>query len=264
LSIAPGSAVGNAGYRTLMACAAARLALRDDRAARAVATALRTTASGRIPAAERAWIDRIDAHREALAGGGITALAAAHPRGLDAPEQTEEAAQALQWMSLPPILATLLMRIVRELQPQRCLELGSGFGISTSYQAAALELNERGSMVSLDVEGMTRIAEPSLAQLGLGRASFRPGQIEATLDGAVAEQEPVDYAFLDADHTRAGTVSAFEQIVERAANTAVLALDDINWTDEMRASWRDVRAHPRVSAAVAVRRLGSAIIGSRS
>lgn len=256
IELAPGSALGNAGYRALLAAASLRLHGRDP-GSRAVRAALRRTAAGRADDAERAWLTRIDSHRRALAEGAIAAHAEEHPGELTPEARADEAAAACLWMSLPPLLGLLLLRLVRELAPASCLELGTGFGVSTSYQAAALELNGGGSLLSLDVEGMAAIAGPGLASLGLGdRVQLRPGNIEETLAGAVSERAPIDFALLDADHTERATVEAFERIVPGLAPIAVLVLDDINWTAGMRNAWRAVQAHPRVRSSVALRRLG--------
>jgi predicted O-methyltransferase YrrM len=261
--VPPGSALGNSAYRALMAGAAVSLGRRRGRASRALARALATTAQGRIPPEERAWIDRIEAHRRELASGALAA--AAGPDGRDPAERQAEAAQACRWMSLPPVLGRLLIRLVRELAPRSCLELGTGFGISTAYQAAALELNASGVLRSLDVGDITRIAEPGLEHLGLGnRVALVPGLIEETLADARNEAAPIDFAFLDADHTEEGTLAAFDAIAPDLAPETVLVLDDINWTDGMRRAWRSVGARERVSAAVGLRRLGIVIVGGAS
>lgn len=260
MNLAPGSFAGDAGYRALLLAASARLGGADAQT-RAVAAALRTTALGRVPAEERAWLGRIAAHRERLAIDGIAANAAADLRSLDPEAKRDEAGEACLWMSLPPLLGTLLMRIVRELEPRSCLELGTGFGVSASYQAAGLELNGSGFLISLDVEDMARIARPALADAGLGeRVEVRGGMIELTLAAALADAPPVDFALLDADHTERGTLDAFEQLLPALADRAVLVFDDINWTDEMGRAWEAVRAHDRVGPAVAVRRLGIALV----
>ena len=261
-SVPPGSALGSAAYRLMMATAATRLAGRGDHSSRALANALRDTARGRIPPEERAWIDRIEAHRRALASGAIVASARDADRRPHAEHQAE-AERACTWMSLPPVLGRLLIRLVRELAPRSCLELGTGFGISTAYQAAALELNTGGALRSLDVADITRIAEPGLQRLGLGdRVALVPGLIEETLAGARRTAAPIDFAFLDADHTEEGTLAVFDAIAPDLATEAVLVLDDINWTDGMRRAWRAVAARERVSATVGLRRLGIVVVGA--
>lgn len=245
-----------------MTGALAGLAGRTDRASRAVAAALGSTAFGRLPREERAWVDRIEAHRRRLPSE-VASIPGRDSRDLSTSERMGEASSALRWMSLPPFLGRFLLRLVRELAPRSCLELGTGFGISTAYQAAALELNGEGRMLSLDVAGMTEIAEPALARLGLSdRVELLPGLLEDTLATARERSAPIDYALLDADHTEEGTVAAFDAILPALSEGAVVVVDDIDWSPEMQAAWRAVRGHRAVSAAVDLRRLGIAVVSA--
>ena len=242
-----------------MATAAARLALRRNAISRPLRRALLTTALGRIPDSDRAWIDRIEAARPQLAAGAI----AATKDSVDRPEaeRLEEANTAVKWMSLPPILGRLFLRIVRELEPRSCLELGTGFGISTSYQAAGLEINGEGRVRSLDIDGMIALARPGIAQLGLeSRVEFVGGEIERTLGTAVSTAGSIDFAFLDADHTEAATVAAFDAICPGFAPGAVVVLDDIHWTNGMRRAWAAIKQRDRVAEAISIRRLGFVVL----
>lgn len=244
--------------------AAARLMRRRDRSSRAVAAALRTTALGLVPAEERAWIDRIDAHRRRLPALVASVEDPNSPRRPPS-ERLAEASRACQWMSLPPVWGGFLTRLVRELGPRSSLELGTGFGVSAAFQAAALELNRCGTLLSLDIEGMTMLAQPALSRLGLGRrVELVPGRIEETLAVTLERAGTIDYALLDADHTEQGTLAAFDAVLPRVSRGAVVVLDDINWTAEMRRAWRRIRDRERVSASVGLRRLGIVIVASRS
>lgn len=238
-----------------MGAASARLARRRDRPSRALRLALRTTALDRIPAEDRTWIERIDGARPALPAAAIAATEDA----LDRPEaeHLDEATAAVKWMSLPPVLGRLLFRLVREHQPRSCLELGTGFGISTAYHAAALDVNGRGRLTSLDIEAMVALARPGLARLGLEhRIELVGGLIEETLDGALAAASPIDYALLDADHTEAGTLAAFDAIMPRLSAGALVVVDDINWAEGMRRAWPKIKQRERVACTISLHRLG--------
>lgn len=240
-----------------MATSLPAVSRRDGRPSQALAAALRSTALGRIPAGERDWASRIEARREALP----KLLAAAGPSERDLGEREAEAERAARWMSLPPVWGRFLMRLVRELEPRSCLELGTGFGISTAYQAAGLELGGDARIVSLDVDALTAIADAGLAGLGLAhRVELVSGRIEETLAEALDCAAPLDYALLDADHTEEGTLSAFDALLPALSPEAVVVLDDINWTDGMRRAWRQVRSRDGVSAAIGLRRVGIAVV----
>ena len=164
-------------------------------------------------------------------------------------------------MSLPSVWGRFLLRLVRELAPASAIELGTGFGQSTAYQAAAMELNGRGEVTSFDVEDMIAIAGPGLARLGLdSRAELVGGRIERTLPASLERDGTIDYALVDHDHTEAGTMAAFDQLLPRLAPGAVVVFDDIGWTDEMRRAWAAVATRDRVASTIGVRRLGIAVI----
>ena len=243
-----------------MAAALPGVARRSGRGPKAISAALRATALGRFPAEERAWADRVEAHRRDLPA----IIAAAGPAARGHAERLAEATAAARWMSLPPVWGRFLMRLVRELAPRSCLELGTGFGLSTAYQAAALELNGEGRITSLDQEALTAIARPGLEGLGLGeRVELTGGMIEETLAAAVKRVAPIDYALLDADHTEEGTLNAFDAVAPHLGDGAVVVLDDVNWTDGMRRAWAAVERRDCVTATVGLRRVGIAVVSSR-
>jgi predicted O-methyltransferase YrrM len=241
-----------------MAAALPALARRRDRASKALRAALRGVAFGRFPPEERAWSERIEAHRRRLPAALV---AASKDDSRDPADRRFEAEVAVQWMSLPPIMGRLLLRLVRELAPRSCLELGTGFGISTAYQAAALDLNGAGTITSLDIDGMIEHAEPSLSRLGLDhRVELHPGLIEDTLAAASERAAPIDYVLLDADHTEEGTVAALDAVLPDLSDGAVVVVDDIHWTGEMRRAWEAIRRREQVSATASLRRVGIALV----
>ncbi len=242
-----------------MATSLASVPRLPDSVSGAIAAALKTTALGRFPAEERAWAARIEARRRDLPA----MLAAAGSPERPQSERLSEAARAAAWMSVPPVWGRFLMRLVRELAPRSCIELGTGFGISTAYQAAALELNGDGRIVSLDLDALTSVAHPGLASLELRhRVELVGGRIEDTLPGVLEGTGPIEYALLDSDHTEQGTLSAFDALAPHMRSGAIVVLDDINWTDGMRRAWSSVARRERVAATVGLRRVGIAVVSS--
>jgi predicted O-methyltransferase YrrM len=263
----PGSGPDSAVYRTLMAASVPRLALRRDRGSRALAGALRTTATGRIPAQERSWVARIESHRRKLASGD----AVVRPGFRDGVRSREDElrdpsiplAGASRWMSLTPVWGRFLMRLVRELRPRSCLELGTGFGISALYQAAALELNRAGTLTTLEgASDYVEVAQQGFSALGLGeRVRVRIGPISETLESVVESVAPIECAFVDADHTEEATLQQFAAMLPHLSESAVLVFDDVNWKlGGMTRAWRAIARHRRVSAALGFRRIGVAVV----
>jgi len=243
-----------AGVRLLMGASLPRLARRRGRVPGALARTMSTIALNRIPPEEREWATRIEARRRELGSREEQA----RPFEDSLPDTV---AQASMWTPIPPAWGAFLMRLVRELRPRSCLELGTGIGISAGYEAAALELNGGGRLITLDGSAeWAAIAEEGLASLGLGGVEFSVGPIEGTLPNVLERLAPVDYALVDAEHTEEATVGYFESIVPHMSPRGVMVFDDIPWSRELRRTWRRIAGDERVSAAFALGRMGVAVI----
>ena len=166
--------------------------------------------------------------------------------------------------SKPPQWAYLLFCLVRELQPERGLEMGACVGISASYQSAAMSLNGRGRLMSL--EGAETLAERSqntLRELGLADiAQVKLGAFSHTLASSLADLAPVSWAFIDGHHDGAATLAYTEQILEAAGPEAVLVFDDINWSRGMKAAWQAIVADQRFALTVDLRSVGLAVVSA--
>lgn len=255
--LSPDSAIKATAQRAVMAAAGIRLARSSATAAQPVARALRTAATGRPSAAEREWIARVDQRRAEIAGY-------AHVRS---PEDLGvfDIAMAVKWMSIPPALGFFLMRLVAELRPGVCLEVGTGLGISGAYQAAALELTGHGHLTSVDIApGPAALAREGFASLELGeRAEVLLGEPGAVLEDALSRIGPVNLALVDADHRLDAAIADFETIAPQLAPGAVVVFDDVGlWWSGMRDAWRHVGEHERVAETAHLGRLGLALISS--
>lgn len=160
--------------------------------------------------------------------------------------------------------AYLLFRIVRELRPDNVLEMGACVGISAAYEAAALELNDRGRLITL--EGAEPLAERSahtLSELNLEhRAEVRLGRFSDTLDVAIADLKHVDFAFIDGNHVEDATVEYMEAVTRAAAKETVIVFDDINWSEGMRRAWARIVGDERFALTLDLCSVGIAVVSS--
>lgn len=65
---------------------------------------------------------------------------------------------------------------------------------------------------------------------------------------------------MDANHDGRATLWYFESLLRHLAPEAVLVLDDIHWSKEMRRAWRAIAQHPRVGPALDLYRLGVCVV----
>ena len=260
--------------RVRMATVAPRIVVHGDQPARALARALWSTAFDRVPPEERAWIERIEERRGVLAdssGVEIRAnLTAGSAEGSEWATPFEDAIPlggASMFMSIPALWGRFLLRVVRELAPRCALELGTAFGISTAFQAAALELNGEGTITTIDAaHDWGVVAERGFVELGLqARVDRRLGQIEDVL-GEVLESAAgrLDFAFVDAEHQGPPTLRYFEQMLPHLSERAVVVFDDIAFNRHMYSAWRTIKRHPGVGIGVNIGRMGLVTLASRN
>ena len=253
--------------RVRMTAPLPRLLTRRDEVSGRVRRALWTTLAGQLSSGEREWIARIEARRAALLSDPTATGPSFSPRSQGEPgtfamaRQRTTVAIASRFMSLEPEWSVLLMRLVRELEPRTCLELGTAFGISTAFQAAALELNGAGTLTT--IEGSREWADEArdgLDGLGLGRVRFRVGPIAKELSAELKGSPRIDFVFIDAEHQCDPTLEHFAALLPHLGDGAVIVLDDADWPDMKRAQ-SAISGHPRVSAAITIGRFGVAALG---
>lgn len=158
--------------------------------------------------------------------------------------------------------ARLLFHLIRELEPDVCVEMGTCVGISAAYQAAALQLNGHGRLVTMEgAQPLARLSENNLIGLGLENARVVTGRFQDTLGDVLAEHAPVDFVFIDGHHDEHATLGYFEQVRPYLAPAAVLVFDDIAWSAGMARAWTAVTEHPDVTLSVSLGAMGLCTVG---
>lgn len=234
----------------------------------AVSNALKGALRGSFEPEERAWIRQIEALRRLLLvspqpfemvdyGAGTRS----DPTHGSVTTSTRTIG-AMTRYSKSPMWAKLLFRLVRALEPETVLELGSCVGISAAYLGAGLRLNGHGRLISL--EGVPALAERSartLEELGLTDVGeIRLGEFGETLPAAIDDLKPVGCAFIDGNHEETATLEYAEQVLATAAPEALLVFDDINYDDSMRRAWQTIRHDQRYALTIDLRAVGLAVV----
>jgi predicted O-methyltransferase YrrM len=155
-------------------------------------------------------------------------------------------------VSKPPNAARLMYLLVREFGPQRAIELGTNVGISSAYQAAGLQVNGAGGRIAtLEASPYRlRVARALHGRVGLHNLDYRQGLFSDTLDAAVADFGPFDFAFIDGHHQYGPTLDYFDRVWRNARDGALFVFDDIRWSEGMERAWAALQADERVALAV--------------
>jgi len=148
-----------------------------------------------------------------------------------------------------------LFHLVRAARPEQVVEMGAGVGISASFIAAALEMNGKGRLVTLEGDPtLAGIVEETLAGLGLGpRVRVVRGPFEQTLKPTLEELGEVDLLFHDGIHEGWAYLQDFATMRPHLAAGAVVVYDDIRWGPsdaETIEAWQKIGTDSAVRAAI--------------
>ncbi len=224
--------------------------VQEDPVAAIARAALATRATQIEPEEEKA-IDKIEEVRARLLASDTpvtyTDFGALHPwtelteeelyKGEERTRPLAEIAKA----SKPPKWALLLFKLARELKPDTVLEMGTCVGISAAYLLAALQLNGKGRLITMEGgKNVAEIAEENLQNLGFTNFEIVTGRHQDTLPSVLADNKPIDFAFVDGDHAEHTTITYHEQVLEHTGQHAVIYHDDIRWSPGMRRCWQHI------------------------
>jgi predicted O-methyltransferase YrrM len=142
--------------------------------------------------------------------------------------------------------------LVRQRRPEVIVEFGTAFGVSGMYFLAGLEANRRGRLLTFEPNAVwAGFAERNLGQIGQ-RYQLTVGTFEEHIGRVLPPDLRIDMAFIDAIHTREFVLPQLEIVLRHAAPDALVILDDIDFSDDMRACWREVAQDGRFRASVAL------------
>ena len=155
--------------------------------------------SRRLPASERDWVRRVEGRRRELAADG-TAVApsfdagsGAVPGGLLQERRTDPDRRDRRGVQHPDALGDVPdTPCPRARAGDLASSSAPASGISSAYQAAALELNGRGELTTLEgARAWAEVAEQGLSSLGLAeRCRVEVGPIDETLDARAGADRP--------------------------------------------------------------------------
>ncbi len=223
---------------------------------------------------EAAWFTQIEQRRaELLArkdsvpvpdyGAGAPSDTRSENEMLSGVMTTQVVGEACLNYSKEPLWASLLFHYVREFKPAIGVELGTCLGLSASYQSAAMELNQRGKLVTLEgSDSFGAIASEGLAKLGLAdRCSVVVGRFFDTLPGVLKDLGKLDYAFIDGHHDEQATIKYFEELLPHLASNALLVFDDITWSPGMSKAWTQICQRKEIASWVDYQKVGVCWLG---
>lgn len=245
----------------------------DDGTLKNVGEAIKKTLQNNISTKEKSWIDKIELLREDLSSSakqievndfGANKPNRSYPISEKGIIENRTIGEVCKRASKPYFWSVLLFHLIREFNPQTCMELGTCLGISASYQAAALKLNGSGYLVTLEgSESLIYLANINFNYLDLDNVIVVGGRFQDTLEDTLKKQKPLNYVFIDGHHDKQATLIYFEQIFPYLSEVAILVFDDIRWSEGMKRAWETIITDERISASVNLKQIGICIIDNK-
>jgi predicted O-methyltransferase YrrM len=147
----------------------------------------------------------------------------------------------------PKKYARLLYRMAKYYAPNKIVELGTSFGITTSYLASA---NEKTTVHTFEgATNIAEIAEDQFKTLGLKNVHLHKGDFAETLPEFFTNETAIDFIFIDGNHRKKPTIDYFNQFVEHV-NPVILIFDDIHWSSEMEDAWKYIKDHKSINLSI--------------
>ncbi len=144
--------------------------------------------------------------------------------------------------------AQLLYKTAAYFNTETILELGTSFGITTSYFAKSSNSVKVKTLEGSDV--IARIAKENFSSLQLNNIDLMVGNFNQTLPAYLSKHPQVSFAFIDGNHRKEPTLNYFNQIAGHINESSIIVLDDIHWSAEMEAAWIEIKNHPSVTLSI--------------
>ncbi|MEO6252212.1 MAG: class I SAM-dependent methyltransferase [Ferruginibacter sp.] len=148
----------------------------------------------------------------------------------------------------PAKYARLLYRIVNYYKPVTILELGTSFGITTAYLAAA---GHNAKVYTIEGSpAIADIAKKTFSRVGLTNVELSEGNFDIVLPKLLTKLGNIDLAFIDGNHRKEPTLGYFAQLLNCSTPSTILVFDDIHWSVEMEEAWALIQQHPAVTLSI--------------
>jgi predicted O-methyltransferase YrrM len=142
----------------------------------------------------------------------------------------------------------VLFRMVNNYKPTNILELGTSLGITTAYLASA---NPEAKVITMEgAKPIAARADENFKTLGLNNIQIIEGNFDQQLSTVVHQLSSVDFAFIDGNHRQEPTERYLRQLMPKLHGDSIVVFDDIHWSHEMEAAWRNIKNLPAVQCSI--------------
>ena len=147
---------------------------------------------------------------------------------------------------IAPKRQRLLFRLMRYLNVDSALELGTSLGLATVALSVANPLAKINT-----VEGCTNtseVAQKYFNDFQLNNIQLHIKNFEVYLAENISEEQQLVY--IDGNHNKEKTLRYFETLLKQSTNDSVFIFDDIYWSPQMTEAWQEIIKHPKVTVSI--------------
>ncbi len=139
----------------------------------------------------------------------------------------------------------LLFRLVNYLKPANILELGTSVGLSTIAMALA---NDQAIVTTLEgCPETSNKAQQYFDAFHMNNIDLRNVEFDRYLSKT---NDVYDLIFVDGNHNKDKTLAYFDMLRKHINNNSVIIFDDIYWSKEMTAAWKEIIADESVTVSI--------------
>jgi predicted O-methyltransferase YrrM len=153
----------------------------------------------------------------------------------------------------PQTHCELYFRILKFVEAENVVELGTSLGITSLYLAA-----QKGVHVTT-FEGSKALASIALTNFESFTArniKLIEGNIDSTLPDFLQDPTKINFALVDANHRYGPLLRYFTGLCKRMDDKGIMVIDDIHHTPEMEKAWEELKKHELVHSSVDLFRCG--------
>jgi len=145
-------------------------------------------------------------------------------------------------------ISQLLYRMGVYFNPGNILEMGTSFGITSSYLAMSMP-----HQTLVTMEGAPAIAQEAHATFDLLRLKnieIVEGDFTTSLPVHLNSISNVGMVYIDGNHRYAPTMEYFKLLLSKVNEQSILIFDDIYWSSEMEQAWDEIKKHEAVTLTI--------------
>lgn len=156
-------------------------------------------------------------------------------------------------IGIPRKYGKVLFRLSERYKCRNIIELGTSFGISTSYLAANKESKLQTIDANVQIQG---IAKEAFQKLEVANTTFVNAEFNEVLEDLCSKTDEISLLFIDGDHNKAATIRYFNTCLPFVHENTIMVFDDIYWSQGMTEAWDHICKQKEVRLSIDLYRLG--------